>query len=131
MILRVRVFESMFPLVRACARRAPLTAAVVPEGATVSTYGTNMWPRLWVHGSPVRLRGRQRLGLVEASTRDAGSAELGFPWWWCLSALIACQEAGGPLLPGLVSLRTMGSSGVWPHLKRSSHGDTSSFDHWR
>ena len=25
----------------------------------------------------------------------------------------------------------MGSSGVWPHLKRSSHGDTSSFDHWR
>ena len=30
---RGSVFESMFPLVRACARRAPLTAAVVPEGA--------------------------------------------------------------------------------------------------
>ena len=54
--------------------------------------------------------------------------EVGAPWmhvmcvlWWKspFTEPIACPEAGGPLLPRIVYLRTTRCGGVWPHLKRS------------
>ena len=54
-----KVFKSMFPLVRACARRAPLRAAVVAEGATAvhlrdQVAATSVGPRHAATGKPGR-----------------------------------------------------------------------------
>ena len=66
------MFESMFPLMRSCALRAPLGAAVVPEGATASTCGPNLLLRLWANASLVWLRGRQRQAHQRGCCRGCG-----------------------------------------------------------